>query len=293
MRKFSNFHWSEKKHTQYSVSKFKTPACLYIILQPHHDESLIVKPLSSNWELAQWVLYVLFFFFFKWKYSTLMNHVMIQCTTQQYYFSSKKGLLVLSLYLWKSIHGHLSQFQLINQNFVPEIPTGKHSWQIKSLSYCQKARCYRLHIKNWENIRWDVQEQESVRWWVVLSSPEPRQTKFCKMEEQADNFISDTPSPPPCSFLCSLQMIVSWVVLLGLKFNTNIRHSTKCPHLEHSHKIKCLYDHKPSFLVVSLCSPTTVMLSLYTLNWSICSSREHKHPGVMNMLTLASLSLKT
>lgn len=84
-----------------------------------------------------------------------------------------------------------------------------------------KARCYRLHIKNWENIHWDVQEQESDRLWVVLSSPEPRQTKFCKMEEQPGNFISEK---PPCSFLCSLQMIVSWVVLLGLKFNINIRH---------------------------------------------------------------------
>lgn len=63
---------------------------------------------------------------------------MIQRTTQQYYFSSKKCLLVLSLYIWESVHGHLSQFQLINQNFVPEIPTGKHSRQLKSLSSCQK-----------------------------------------------------------------------------------------------------------------------------------------------------------
>lgn len=196
-----------------------------------------------------------------------------------------------------SLEEHTWPFKPVSTN-QSEFCTRNTYWQTfmtdKEPVLLPKARCYRLHIKNWENIRWDVQEQESVRWWVVLSSPEPRQTKFCKMEEQADNFISDTPSPPsPCSFLCSLQMIVSWVVLLGLKFNTNIRHSTNCPHLEHSHIIKCLYDHKPFFLVVSLCSPTTVMLSLYTLNWSICSSREHKHPGVMNMLTLASLSLKT
>lgn len=64
-----------------------------------------------------------------------------------------------------------------------------------------KARCYRLHIKNWENIHWDVQEQESDGLWVVLSSPVPRQAKFCKMQEQPGNFISEK---PPCSFLYSL-----------------------------------------------------------------------------------------
>lgn len=205
MRKFSNFHWSEKKHTQYSISKFKTPACLYIILQPHHDESLIVKPLSSNWELAQWVLYVLYFFFFKWKYSTLMNHVMIQCTTQQYYFSSKNGLLVLSLYLWKSIHGHLSQFQLINQNFVPEIPTGKHSWQIKSLSYCQKQGVTDFTLRTEKTYaEMFKSKNQSDGGWSSVHLSQGRQNSAKWKSKQTISF--QTPSPPPPSMFLSLQL---------------------------------------------------------------------------------------